>query len=98
MYSFLKHRLLYSHIKLFLTALVVLLVGSFHLALFLVWSAANPILRDPAHRPLSTSVSDDKFEAHADVQHLKGVHKLQLAQNVEPILTFSHGIYVYLAH
>ena len=56
----------------------MLLVWSFWSALFLVLSAANHILRDPAHCLLFTPVSDDISEAHADVQHLKWVHKLQL--------------------
>ena len=59
-------------------ALVVLIVWSFRLTVFLVLSAVNPILRDPAHSPLPTPVSDDISKAHADVQHLKWVHELQL--------------------
>ena len=70
---------------------MVLLVWSFSLALFLVLSAANPILRDPApilrdHSPLSTLLSDDKSKAHAAVQHLRWVHKLQLSWIVKSVL------------
>ena len=51
-------------------------VCSFRSALFLVLSAANTILWDPAHSHLSTLVSDDISKTHAVVQHLKWVHKL----------------------
>ena len=70
------------------------LVWLFRSALFLVLSTADPILRDPAHSPLSTLVSDDISKAHAAVQHFKWVHELQLSRNVESVLTFFHDIYV----
>ena len=60
--------------------------------------AANTILRDPAHSRFSTLVSDDVSKAHAAVQHLKWVHGLELLQNVESALTFSHDINVHEAH
>ena len=60
--------------------------------------AANTILRDPAHSRFSTFVSDDVSKAHAAVQHLKWVHGLELLQNVESALTFSHDINVHEAH
>ena len=61
-------------------------------------SAANPILRDLAHSPLSTLVSDDISKAHAAVQDLRWVHELQLSRNVESVLTFSHDTCVHEAH
>ena len=76
----------------------MLLVWSFRSTLFLVLSAANPILRDLVHSPISTPVSDDISKAHADVQHLKWVQELQLWWSVESILRFSHDIYVHEAH
>ena len=76
----------------------MLLVWSFQSALFLVMSAANPILRDLAHSPLSTLVSDDISKAHAAVQELRWVHELQLSRNVESVLTFSHDTCVHEAH
>ena len=75
----------------------MLLVWSFRSRLFLALSAANHILRDPAHSLLSTPVSDDISNAHADVQHLKWVHELQLWRNIESVLKFSHDIYVHEA-
>ena len=75
-----------------------LLVCSFWLASFLVWSAANPIFKDPAHCPLSSPVCNNISEAHAAIQHLKRVQELQLWQSVESVLTFSHFIYVNETH
>ena len=69
---------------------MVLLVWSFRSALFFALSAANPILRDLAHSPLSTLASDDISKANASMQHLKRVHELQLSRNVEYVLAFSH--------
>ena len=77
---------------------MVLLVWSFRSSLFLVLLAVNPILRDPAHSPLSTLVSYDICKAHIAVHHLEWVQELQLSWNVESVLTFSHGIYVHEAH
>ena len=77
---------------------MVLLVWSFRSELLLVLSAANPIRRDPAHTPLSTPVSDDISKAHADLQRLKWIHKLQIWRNVKSALTFYHEIYVHEAH
>ena len=76
----------------------MLLVWSFRSALFLVLSAAKPILRDPADSPLSTLVSDDKSKAHAAVKHLKWVRELQLLRNAEYVFAFSYDIYIHEAH
>ena len=76
----------------------MLLVWSFRSALFLVLSAAKHILRDPAHSPLSTLVSDDKSKAHAAVKHLKWVRELQLLRNAEYVFAFSYDIYIHEAH
>ena len=76
----------------------MLLVWSFRSALFLVLSAAKPILRDPADSPLSTLVSDDKSKAHAAVKHLKWVRELQLLRNAEYVFAFSYDIYIHETH
>ena len=73
----------------------MLLIWSFPSALFLVLSAATPSLRDPAHSPLFTPVSDEISKAHAAVQHLKSVQELQLSRNAESVLRFSHDIYLH---
>ena len=77
---------------------MVLLAWSFRSALFPVFSAANTILTDPAPSPLSIPVSDEISKAHADVPHLKWVGELQISQNVESAMTFSHDIYVHETH